>query len=436
MLLNIFWKNQFTFFMIITCVILCRNYNYRRHFLLKLIASSGIIIVVSQLGLGVWQLDAIDSFNDILINLSIKFIICVLIVIQTYLLFEVSVWESLFSFAIALSLVNFSFALRQLFADASQCIGLSYSKMADVIILLIITIIMLFAVYNIFKGKRALSAAHFENYVLILFSVLLNFAIQIIDIYIYVLKAGEVSDKVNLAFGVQEALFDFVIVYLLYNFVYRGSLYYERNMLQFLTRQRSTQYEMSRELINAVNIKSHDLKKQIRFLRNESEGCVRSDAFNEIDKCVEDYDTMISTTNSTLSIVLSEKSLICKRNNILFTCMADGSGFDQMDELDVYTLFANMLDNAIEAVLQLEEKDRSIVLTIKKKNSFISIHEENCFKGNVFLSEGHLETTKNDRMLHGFGSKSMEMIVSKYDGSINYSTDNNVFQINILIPVH
>jgi len=241
------------------------------------------------------------------------------------------------------------------------------------------------------------------------------------------------SGMLDFMIVLQEVLFDFLIVYLLYNFVFRGSLYYERNMLKFLANQRSNQYEMSKELINAVNIKSHDLKKQIKFLKNESD--IKSEAIEEIGKCVDDYDTMISTTNNTLSIVLSEKSLICRQNNIVFTCMADGSGFEKMDELDIYTLFANLLDNAIDAVLKLDEKDRNIVLNIKRKDSFISIHEENCFNGNILINDGHLSTTKVDNMLHGFGTKSMEMIVSKYDGSISYNHMDGIFEINILIPV-
>lgn len=106
-----------------------------------------------------------------------------------------------------------------------------------------------------------------------------------------------------------------------------------------------------------------------------------------------------------------------------------------MRELDLYTLFANLLDNAIEASRKLEPSRRSITLAIKCSQGFLSIHQENYFDGKIQRAGPELLTTKADSTAHGFGFQSMSQIVKRYHGIINYKTNEEVFSVNILIPL-
>ena len=50
--------------------------------------------------------------------------------------------------------------------------------------------------------------------------------------------------------------------------------------------------------------------------------------------------------------------------------------------------------------------------------------------------EGGLPGTSNrDRTLHGFGVKSMVMIVEKYGGTISFDAKDQIFNLNILFPI-
>ena len=55
------------------------------------------------------------------------------------------------------------------------------------------------------------------------------------------------------------------------------------------------------------------------------------------------------TGNEILDTILTEKSLICENSGIHINCVADGSLLAFMNPVDLYTLFGNALDNAIEA---------------------------------------------------------------------------------------
>ena len=106
-----------------------------------------------------------------------------------------------------------------------------------------------------------------------------------------------------------------------------------------------------------------------------------------------------------------------------------------MKDYDIYSLFGNALDNAIEYVLNLEEEKRFIRLNVKIIGENLLIHMENYFSGELIYDNGLPKTTKEDKDYHGYGMKSIQLIVNKYDGDLNISLDNNVFSLFIMFPI-
>ena len=62
-------------------------------------------------------------------------------------------------------------------------------------------------------------------------------------------------------------------------------------------------------------------------------------------------------------MVLCEKAMTCQKNGISFSCMADGTGLGFLTPVQTYSLFGNIIDNAVEAVSPLREAQRVISLT-------------------------------------------------------------------------
>ena len=44
-------------------------------------------------------------------------------------------------------------------------------------------------------------------------------------------------------------------------------------------------------------------------------------------------------------------------------------------------------------------------------------------------------TTKNNTVEHGYGMKSIQAVVSKYNGQLEIHTDHNIFELDIMFPV-
>ena len=167
------------------------------------------------------------------------------------------------------------------------------------------------------------------------------------------------------------------------------------------------------------------------------EGNVDHSEIEKINEAISIYDTLVHTGNEALDILLTEKGLVCKNKGITLTCMADCRDLAFIRDSDLYALFGNLMDNAIEAVSRIaEEEKRCIALNIHTVASFITITVKNTFEGEVVFGPDSLPvTTKEDADFHGFGMKSIRMIVEKYKGNLSITAKDGVFKVNIFFVI-
>ena len=192
-------------------------------------------------------------------------------------------------------------------------------------------------------------------------------------------------------------------------------------------------YELQKENIEIINIKCHDLRHRIRDFR--AHGAIGEQAFEELERSIHIYDALIKTDNEVLDVILSGYMLRCRKDKIELTCMLDGRAVAFMEEMDLYSLFGNMLENAYEYEQSVQEEDnRFISLRVSQAEGKVTIHMENYFIGNVRISDGVVATTKGDVNYHGFGMKSMKRIAEKYGGKMKVTVADGMFQTEIVLP--
>ena len=115
--------------------------------------------------------------------------------------------------------------------------------------------------------------------------------------------------------------------------------------------------------------------------------------------------------------------------------MVDNDCLSFLDEIDTYSLFGNILDNAIEAVDNVKDEEKRVLdIKISKKNCFVMIREENYYSGKINFFEGIPQTNKKDKNAHGYGIKSIQSIVNKYKGNLDFRTQEDRFIIDIIFP--
>ena len=195
------------------------------------------------------------------------------------------------------------------------------------------------------------------------------------------------------------------------------------------------QQEMMENNINFINMKCHDLRKELRRLKAKK-GELTDEDFCLLEESLNFYDSSVKTGSVNIDALLQDKLIYCNSVGIEFTSLVDGDAFKDMATSDVYFLLTNIIDNAIEAAEAIEEKEHRVIsLTASRKQGLLMIEETNYYHGELsFNNDGSIKTTKQEnKKYHGFGTKSIAYIVKKYDGKMHYETEDGIFKLKIAI---
>ena len=207
------------------------------------------------------------------------------------------------------------------------------------------------------------------------------------------------------------------------------------SVMEQLLREKAEQYESSRQNIELINRKCHDLKHQLSAMRF-ADGEERERVYREAEEAVMFYDAAVKTGNEALDTILTEKSLICSAKKIRLSCTVSSANIDKIKVVDLYTMLGNALDNAIECVERFEsEEKKTIRLQVRDLGNLLYLEIENYYEQPIVMQDGLPLTRKQDKQNHGIGLKSIQGIARRYGGDIHIHTDAQTFLLQIVIPI-
>lgn len=101
----------------------------------------------------------------------------------------------------------------------------------------------------------------------------------------------------------------------------------------------------------------------------------------------------------------------------------------KLNDTEVSVIMSNTLDNAKEAIIQYEGKEKVLEMEIRnyKDRLYITIKNSSSYR------KIGVETTKNDKENHGYGLKNIERVLDNYDGSLDTSWENDIFTTEISV---
>lgn len=204
----------------------------------------------------------------------------------------------------------------------------------------------------------------------------------------------------------------------------QASLSNELSVVKQLWQQSHLQYEISSSNLEHINRTIHDMMHRLSRLYDMNDEKERREYLDSLSYSFVLYDAFLQTGNKALDTILTEKNIYCKNQHISFKCVADGSKLDFMDTTDIYTIFNNAIDNAITYALQLEDFEKRLLsVRISSTGNLLSVSIENFYESSAAP------------VLYGYGLKSILYAINKYDGSLTVNTSDNLFTVNIIIPM-
>jgi hypothetical protein len=229
---------------------------------------------------------------------------------------------------------------------------------------------------------------------------------------------------------------DFLIFFIQFGLLEKSRLEEDKNVLTNMLQKEKERATLSKENIDLINQKCHDLKHQIGALKTIDNKKQHDENVEEIQKAIMIYDSVAHTGSEALDVVLSEKSLFCSKHSIRLSYLADGSKLSFLSNSDIYSLFGNLLDNAIEAVMHIDDPEKRIVnFHVLTQGQILSVHMDNYYEGTIAYEESLPKTTKGDKDYHGFGLKSIKYITEKNNGHMTVKTADQVFSVDLIFDI-
>ena len=208
---------------------------------------------------------------------------------------------------------------------------------------------------------------------------------------------------------------------------------YEHKLFEEKTVFDSARYEETTAIWNNVRSIQHDMKHHFSLINAQLEEGKFDEAREYLRKLLPEIESMgrvIRSENKTIDYIINSKLASLKDTQIVISGLI--ADFSDIEDRDLACLFGNILDNAVEAISELEEKRIEILFSVENASRMVII--KNTIGKSVLKVNPELKSTKKDGSAHGFGHKIVEKIVADHHGMIDYFEEDDMFGVQIILP--
>ena len=308
-----------------------------------------------------------------------------------------SIWKNCIYF---FSLIIVALILHGLMKKISNGGRLNIETYTNVLIILDVCLYIIWRLYQITMDRMALGEQEIAG-------VTTGFSL---------LSVASIVGVVGIIFLKYKVIEEENRNYLLRDNIYKSNLVEVENFL-----------EQSRQM-------THDVKNHFLIIKEMGEKNNISELLKYVDELCNEYSNTknrIWTGNQIIDLILNQKKAIAEQKAIRFDIYSMLLPCVQLSDVELCSIFGNLLDNSLEACELCETDYRFINVNIKSQNELLFICITNGMACEPVYKNGRFITSKNDKHIHGYGLKSVERIVNKYEGTISYQTESNYFEVTI-----
>jgi hypothetical protein len=215
----------------------------------------------------------------------------------------------------------------------------------------------------------------------------------------------------------------------LYQSVIAAHLKEENRVMGLLIEKDKQRYETAKLTAEKIRIKYHDLKHEM------SQRQLDEEEMKEFKETETNYQSLMYSGSKALDLLLMEKVSLAEKRGCHIKSVVDGSLLSFMPSYQIYSLFGNILDNAINAASEMKEEEEKIIsLSISLLRSNIVITCSNYTKEAPIIVGGLPKTRHKDKENHGYGMKSIRNTVLAHKGVFKITYEDRQFKLKIAFP--
>lgn len=334
------------------------------------------------------------------------------------------VWETIISYIINILLLQgiINFYSNEVFLLTSTII-LQISKLIAS---------RFFIIFYKKKNIKNLNKVQFFSFLILpIFSI-----IYVITLTMYIQVYLSFEDWIFLFFNIVSIVFLNIFITKIFESISKNNEM--KNELLLYEQQANLNYEYYNSLENKYKNSRkiiHDIKNHLQTIESlykDKEETVAASYTEDLYKIFNKLEQRYYTYNKVLNIILNDKIEFAEKFGVKLDCKIGDVELDFIKDIDLTTIFTNLLDNAIDEVKEFDE-NKEVYLKVDKFNDFLVINTHNDLKSKPLKDGDKFKTTKKNHS--GLGLQNVKVAIEKYNGNMKVNFEDKCFKVNIVIPM-
>lgn len=229
----------------------------------------------------------------------------------------------------------------------------------------------------------------------------------------------------------------YVVVLIMYMIITTYGTYQEReakNSLKIYLNSLNKRVIDIEEKNKSLRILRHDFRHHINTIRIMLKNDEKEKAYQYLvrfDKALSETTDKKYCLNAVINAVLSSYIAEAEASNISVDPIINIPEYLPIDDMDIGVVISNALENALIACSKQPASKRKHVdfKFIRHKKQYI-VDITNPFSGTILFDDDGHPVSKEEN--HGIGSRSILTIAKKYNATVDYSTENGLFNLRFM----
>lgn len=192
-------------------------------------------------------------------------------------------------------------------------------------------------------------------------------------------------------------------------------------------------YHILEEQNHQLMLYAHDAKKHLGAIQALTDDSRINGYVTQLSRQLQDYAKSCHSGNKLLDVMIHKYETACSQEAIRFEYDVKLCNLSGVADLDLVAILGNLMDNALRAAVESEEK--TIRLETLRRNGYSVIIVSNSCAHPPVHRERSLFSTKPNPSGHGLGMKSAERAIKRYKGDLDWDYDDaeQIFTVTVML---
>lgn len=249
--------------------------------------------------------------------------------------------------------------------------------------------------------------------------------------------AGYTMELANVIFTVVYNFGGLCITFLITGLVRDSNEFLQVRAENYMISLQKIQYDHMKNHLEEIRRAKHDMRQMLAVIQS---GLMKNDinrlrdyVSKHMDAAVTADVTIHHCENFALNALLIYYSALAQKSGIEIKTNINYPEDSSLEETDMVILFGNLLENAYEACVRQTVSRMIISVVVRMQHDTMIITVDNPYNGRVKKLGGQFISSKNDGI--GIGIASINKIVDKYHGELQFEYDKYVFKVSLFLKI-